>query len=152
QLALQQTHARPDLVDVLVTAARTHGADDLDAALERVLGEVAADEPRDARDQDAHPMHSRSTAEQPNVWVGTATLYTIRAGSLSSAAKHAVQTTGHDTTECSPHSLPELKPALSPRPHEIRRRSGRGQARVHHHVVGVQASRQRKPASPARGG
>src|SRR5262249_22200378 len=142
-----------DLVDVLVTAARTHGADDLDAALERVLGEVAAHEPRDARDQDAHPMHSRSTAEQPNVCVGTATLYTIRVRSPfhSPAAKPAVRTIYHDTTsECSPHPLPKLEPALSPRAHEIRRRSRLGQARVHHHVVGIQASRQRKPASPPR--
>src|SRR5439155_26447065 len=58
QIGLEQADPVAQVLDVLRLAPPAERADHLGALGERILGEVTADEARDARDEDAHPDHT----------------------------------------------------------------------------------------------
>src|SRR5262249_725475 len=58
QVRLDERHAVTERLDVLHFAPPPNRSEHFGAAVEGILGEVTAHEPRDPRDQNAHPDHS----------------------------------------------------------------------------------------------
>ena len=72
QVRLDQRHPAAEVLDVLGLAAPAERADDLRTLRQRPLREVAADEPADARDEDAHSAHTTTGGPRSPSRPGTA--------------------------------------------------------------------------------